>query len=136
VALTWLRFRPAAEAAALWGLSALGGYPAIVIPSGGMLLLWGLGRCCSIDDEPKILVQKQPIWDQFKFTFLALAVVLCVGVVAAGWRAKVNGIPVEVLGGNFIFRAVRVQAGENTIHFYYPKVCISRSPFLAGRSSQ
>jgi hypothetical protein len=33
----------------------------------------------------------------------------------------VNGIPVEVFGGNFIFRAVRVGAGENTIEFYYPQ---------------
>ena len=40
---------------------------------------------------------------------------------AAGWRAKVNGNPVEVFGGNLIFRAVRVCAGENTIQFYYPQ---------------
>jgi hypothetical protein len=40
---------------------------------------------------------------------------------AAGWRAKVNGIPVQVFGGNLIFRAVRVRAGENVIQFYYPQ---------------
>jgi hypothetical protein len=40
---------------------------------------------------------------------------------AAGWRAKVNGVPVEVFGGDFIFRAVRVRVGENTIQFYYPQ---------------
>jgi hypothetical protein len=40
---------------------------------------------------------------------------------AAGWRGKANGNPVEVLGGNFIFRAVRIRAGENTIQFYYPQ---------------
>jgi len=40
---------------------------------------------------------------------------------AAGWRSKVNGIPAEVFGGNFIFRAVRVRAGENTVQFYYPQ---------------
>jgi hypothetical protein len=40
---------------------------------------------------------------------------------AAGWRAKVNGIPVDVFGGNLIFRAVRVGAGDNTIEFYYPQ---------------
>ena len=40
---------------------------------------------------------------------------------AAGWHAKVNGIAVEVFGGNFIFRAVRVRAGENTVQFYYPQ---------------
>ena len=40
---------------------------------------------------------------------------------AAGWRAKVNGNAAEVFGGNLIFRAVRVRAGENTIQFYYPQ---------------
>jgi uncharacterized membrane protein YfhO len=40
---------------------------------------------------------------------------------AAGWRAKVNGIPAEVFGGNVIFRAVHIGAGENTIEFYYPQ---------------
>jgi hypothetical protein len=36
-----------------------------------------------------------------------------------GWRAKVNGQPREVLGGDFIFRAVRVRAGRNKIEFSY-----------------
>ena len=40
---------------------------------------------------------------------------------AAGWRAKVNGIPADVFGGNLIFRAVHVGAGESTIEFYYPQ---------------
>jgi hypothetical protein len=80
VALTSLRFQPAAQAGALWGLSALGGYPAIVILSGGMLFLWAMGRCCSPDHGAGLLVQKQPIWRRFKFAFLALATVFCVGV--------------------------------------------------------
>ena len=80
VALTSLRFRPAAEAGALWGLSALGGYPAIVTLSGVMLFLWGLGRCCCSGHEATPLVQKQPLWDRFKFTFLALTVICCVGL--------------------------------------------------------
>lgn len=79
VALTSFRFTPAAQAGALWGLSALGGYPAIVILSGGMLFLWGLGRCCSPDHGAGLLLQ-QPIWARFKFAFLALATVFCVGV--------------------------------------------------------
>ena len=79
VALTSFRFTPAAQAGALWGLSALGGYPAIVILSGGMLFLWGVGRCCSPDHGAGLLVQ-QPIWGRFKFAFLALAAVFCVGV--------------------------------------------------------
>jgi hypothetical protein len=35
------------------------------------------------------------------------------------WRAKVNGLPVEVFGGDFIFRAIPVRAGENRIQFSY-----------------
>jgi hypothetical protein len=36
-----------------------------------------------------------------------------------GWRAKVNGQPAEVFGGDFVFRAVRVRGGENRIQFDY-----------------
>jgi hypothetical protein len=80
VALTSVRFRPAAQAGALWGLSALGGYPAIVILGGGMLFLWGLGRCCSSRNRAMLRIQKRPIWGRLMFTFLALAMVFCIGV--------------------------------------------------------
>ena len=80
VALASLRFRPAAEAGALWGLSALGGYPATVILSGGMLFLWGLGRCCCSGNGDTLLIFGQPILYRFRFTFLALLVVLFVGL--------------------------------------------------------
>jgi hypothetical protein len=36
-----------------------------------------------------------------------------------GWSGTVNGRPADVLGGNFLFRAVRVGAGTNTIDFSY-----------------
>ena len=80
VALTSLRLRPAAEAGALWGLSALGGYPAIVILSGGMLFLWGLGRCCCSGNGDTLLIYGRPILYRFRFTFLALLVILLVGL--------------------------------------------------------
>lgn len=38
---------------------------------------------------------------------------------APGWKAEVNGRPAEVYGANFLFRAVRVEAGANTIRFWY-----------------
>ncbi len=38
---------------------------------------------------------------------------------ARSWRAEINERPVEVYGGNFIFRAVQVQAGQNKIRFTY-----------------
>lgn len=36
-----------------------------------------------------------------------------------GWRANVNGHSTPVFGGDFIFRAVRVRAGTNTVEFNY-----------------
>jgi hypothetical protein len=36
-----------------------------------------------------------------------------------GWRAVVNGRPIQVLGGNFIFRAVEVERGRNVVRFSY-----------------
>ena len=80
VALTTRRLVPAAQAGALWGLSALGGYPAIVTLGGGMLFLWGLGRCCSKGSDGPPSISKRTIREQFTFTFLALGMVLCVGV--------------------------------------------------------
>jgi len=38
---------------------------------------------------------------------------------ARSWRAEVNGKPTTVYGGNFIFRAVRVAAGQNTVKFTF-----------------
>jgi uncharacterized membrane protein YfhO len=36
-----------------------------------------------------------------------------------GWTAIVNGRPADVVGGNFLFRAVRVGPGTNVIDFRY-----------------
>ena len=38
---------------------------------------------------------------------------------AAGWMAKVNGAPVPVEGGNFLFRALPVRAGSNRVALTY-----------------
>ena len=43
VALRSARLRPAVEAGKLWGLSALAGYPGIVLINAGMAFLWLLG---------------------------------------------------------------------------------------------
>ena len=80
VALTTRRLVPATQAGALWGLSALGGYPAIVTLAGGMLFLWGLGRCCCRDDDKAVCSSTQTIRKQFAFTVLALGIVFCIGV--------------------------------------------------------
>jgi hypothetical protein len=48
VALTGKRWLPAVQAGALWGLSALGGYPQLTILSGGFVVLWaGLRLWCA-----------------------------------------------------------------------------------------
>ena len=39
-----------------------------------------------------------------------------------GWQATVNGKPTEVWGGNFIFRALAVEAGTSDVRFTYSAV--------------
>jgi uncharacterized membrane protein YfhO len=36
-----------------------------------------------------------------------------------GWRAAVDGEPVEILRANYAFRAVRLEAGEHTVEMVY-----------------
>jgi hypothetical protein len=43
---------------------------------------------------------------------------------ARSWRAEVNGKPVTVYPGDFIFRAVQVSAGKNNVRFAYHPVSI------------
>jgi hypothetical protein len=38
------------------------------------------------------------------------------------WQATVNGKPADVWGGNFIFRALAVEAGTSDVHFTYNPV--------------
>ena len=38
---------------------------------------------------------------------------------APGWRVEVNGKPAKVYGADFLFRAVKVAAGMNTVKFRY-----------------
>lgn len=49
----------------------------------------------------------------------------------SSWRAKVNGLPEPVFGGDFIFRAVRVGPGENIIQFWYPQAGYLAFMFLS-----
>jgi uncharacterized membrane protein YfhO len=36
-----------------------------------------------------------------------------------GWEARIDGRPVPIWGGNFIFRALNVRAGRNEVEFSY-----------------
>ncbi|HTS49219.1 MAG TPA: YfhO family protein [Bryobacteraceae bacterium] len=75
--------RPAVEAGALWGLSALGGYPALTILSGGFLFLWMLGWCWfSPRGKPAspATFSAAVLWSRLSFGLAALALILCVGL--------------------------------------------------------
>jgi hypothetical protein len=74
VALGSRRLGPAIEAGALWGLSALGGYPALTILTGTFLFLWALGRYCCPDDPE----DRRP---GVGFVALVVAVLFVLGVV-------------------------------------------------------
>src|SRR5579872_4583256 len=75
--------RPAVEAGALWGLSALGGYPALTILSGGFLFLWMLGWCWFTPGGKPVsptTTSTAGLWSRLSFGLAALALILCVGL--------------------------------------------------------
>jgi hypothetical protein len=52
-ALLQRRFWPAVQAGALWGLSALGGYPGLIVAGGLYAGLWSIGRILCTPPEPE-----------------------------------------------------------------------------------
>jgi Bacterial membrane protein YfhO len=82
LALSTRRLRFALEAGALWGLSALGGYPQLTILSGCFLVSWAAGRRF-FKDSSGSLEEGPGSFRQFEsslFGIAALAVVLAVGL--------------------------------------------------------
>lgn len=73
-ALASKRLFPALQAGALWGISALGGYPQLTFLSACFLCLWALGRCWF--SEPGDNGWSRP---QFNFAILSLVLVFAVG---------------------------------------------------------
>lgn len=47
------------------------------------------------------------------------------------WRGEVNGEAAEIYAGNFVFRAVRVRAGENRVRFIYSPPMFPWLPILS-----
>jgi hypothetical protein len=137
VALASGRFKPAAQAGAVWGLSALGGYPAIVILSGGMLFLWGMGRCFGGNSEAGML-RPSPVWARLRFTFFALIIAFCVGVMVLaptyvaffkeglGYTERAGAMP-RVLATGAIFNALNPGALAT---FASPYLTALKFPFL------
>jgi len=77
-ALISRRVWPAIQGGALWGLSALGGYPQLTFLSGGFLALWAAGRTLSFCSD-NADVENAHIAPRLAFTFVALVVTFTVG---------------------------------------------------------
>jgi hypothetical protein len=87
-ALSFHKLRPAVEAGAFWGLSALAGYPGLTIVTGCFAALWGIGRwlfsgpsaAASTPDvgNPALQTRQQ---SRLSVLVSALVLVLLVGVV-------------------------------------------------------
>jgi hypothetical protein len=73
VALVRHRFMAAAQAGALWGLSALAGYPALTFCTTGLLCGWALARCIF----PRATGER----GDWKHAFLVLALVGTIGTI-------------------------------------------------------
>ena len=95
---------PVVQSGALWGLSALGGYPQLTFLSACFLYLWALGRCCfSESDQARHTDTRTRA--SFGFAFVALMLTFLVGMVVlapsyvglftegAGYTDRVGALP-------------------------------------------
>jgi hypothetical protein len=83
VGLVSRRWWPAAQSGSLWGLSALGGYPELVILTAGFLFIWALARCSvrfpgAIANLPTEVASDPP---SLRHGLASLAIVAVVGTV-------------------------------------------------------
>jgi hypothetical protein len=96
------RLFPAIQAGALWGLSAIGGYPALTILSGCFFFLWSTGRAWFADSELGSVSESRPT---IGFALLAVMLLCAVGILVLspaymefflqtrGFSDRVNGFP-------------------------------------------
>lgn len=64
-------------------------------------------------------VSYKPNWLSFRYTAPTAGYLLVTERWGDGWEATINGQPAEVQGANFIFRAVKVDMGQNLVEFRY-----------------
>lgn len=84
LSLSSMRVWPSIEAGALWGLSALTGYPGLTILTGSFCGLWAIGRWLSASRHPSDhfdTLMETTGQLGFKFILTALSVVLLVGFI-------------------------------------------------------
>lgn len=72
IALVQRRILAAVQAGALWGLSALAGYPAFTIYTVGLIVLWAVGRCFIAENAERAR--------DWKHALLAVTIVGVVGI--------------------------------------------------------
>lgn len=84
VALLRRSWRAAAEAGALWGLSAVGGYPSIPIGTAALAGLWTVGRIAFADPQASLGAAAVPPAARWRAAALLFAVMLGVGLLVLG----------------------------------------------------
>lgn len=118
VGLRTRKLRPAAEAGAVWGLSALAGYPGVIMITGCFAASWALGRWLVADSvaaesagrrSDAVLAATRP---SLGFTLSSLVVVLLVGLLVlsptylafffegTGTNPRVGALPRDVALSN------------------------------------
>jgi hypothetical protein len=84
-AMVQQRYSPAIQSGALWGLSALGGYPGHTILTLGFLFLWAFGRCAFADSaeagDTTAGIRKFDLRLRLSFAGRSLAVLVLIGLV-------------------------------------------------------
>jgi hypothetical protein len=116
VALLESRTWPALEAGALWGMSALAGYPAVVLMTAGLAALWALGRALLGWPDRTVAEGDSPPAVTWKTAALALVLFSGVGLIALA--PTYAGFLFE--GAGFTDRAGTLSRdaaiGENALH--------------------
>ncbi len=112
-------------------VQVLGSFPLLVHSSSEMLRIGAISTFLEADREveitrlpaaaavPVTLIKYVPNELSFEVQCASDGWLLVTDRWARSWHAEVNESPVEVYGGNFIFRAVQVSAGANRIRFKY-----------------
>jgi hypothetical protein len=82
------------------------------------------------------LISYLPVWLQFRYQAPTSGWLMIMDRWAPGWKAEVNGESQQILGADFAFRAVKVEAGMNIVTLSYkprtwiPSITISWGTLL------